>query len=93
MYFVARKVSMPSIEALLKREKTESAKIYMDFSNQLNDLINKYFRTENEGKFLSSQSFILESMEVEIAGSVDERNILMPLLYVDSHREKAELES
>ena len=34
-----------------------------------------------------------ETMEVEIAGSVDERNALMPLLYLDSHREKAELES
>jgi hypothetical protein len=31
-------------------------------------------------------------MEIEIAGSVDERNALMPLLYIDSHREKAELE-
>jgi len=50
MYFVARKVSMPSIESLLKKEKAESAQIYNDFSDQLNDLINKYFRTENEGK-------------------------------------------
>ena len=50
MYFVARKVSMPSIESLLKKEKAESAHIYNDFSDQLNDLINKYFRTENEGK-------------------------------------------
>ena len=32
-------------------------------------------------------------MEEEIAGSVDERNTLMPLLYIDSHREKAELEA
>ena len=49
MYFVARKVSVPSIESLHKREKTESAQIYIDFSEQLNELINKYFRTENEG--------------------------------------------
>lgn len=28
MYFVARKVSMPSMEALLKKEKNESSKIY-----------------------------------------------------------------
>lgn len=84
---------MPSIEALLKREKTESAQIYSDFSAQLNDLINKYFRTENEGKFLPSLILFAETMEVEIAGSVEERNCLMPLLYIDSHREKAELES
>ena len=50
MYFVARKVSVPSIEALLKKEKLESIQIYKDFSNQLNVLINKYFSNENEGK-------------------------------------------
>ena len=50
MYFVARKVSLPSIEALQKRERTDSDMIYQEFSQQLNDLINTYFRTENEGK-------------------------------------------
>jgi hypothetical protein len=50
MYFVARKVSVPSIEALLKKEKQESIQIYKDFSSQLNVLINKYFANENEGK-------------------------------------------
>jgi len=33
MYFVARKVSVPSIEALLKKEKQESIQIYKDFSS------------------------------------------------------------
>jgi len=42
---------MPSIEALLKKERSDTCKIYQDFSEQLNDLINRYFRTENEGKF------------------------------------------
>lgn len=51
MYFVARKVSVPTIEALLKKERSDTSKIYQDFSVQLNDLINRYFRTENEGKF------------------------------------------
>ena len=32
-------------------------------------------------------------MEIQIAGSEEDRNDLMPLLYVSSHREKAELES
>ena len=32
-------------------------------------------------------------MEVDIAGSIDERNTMMPLLYVETHREKAELEA
>jgi hypothetical protein len=32
-------------------------------------------------------------MEIDIAGSVEERNMMMPLLYIDSHREKSELES
>lgn len=51
MYFVARKVSVPTIEALLKKERSDTSKIYQEFSVQLNDLINRYFRTENEGKF------------------------------------------
>ena len=88
---------MPTIEALLKKERSDTSQIYQDFSEQLNDLINRYFRTENEGKFLHTDrilTFLLaETMEVEIAGSVDERNALMPLLYLDSHREKAELEA
>ena len=45
MYFVARKVSILSIEALLKKEKLETEKIYSEFNSQLNDLINKYFGT------------------------------------------------
>ena len=32
-------------------------------------------------------------MEVQIAGSESERNIMMPLAYIDTHREKAEVES
>ena len=52
MYFVARMVSKPSIEALLKLEKQESASIYYDYTKQLNVLINKYFSNENEGKCL-----------------------------------------
>ena len=31
-------------------------------------------------------------MEVQVAGSEAERNSLMPTLYVDTHRDKAELE-
>ena len=32
-------------------------------------------------------------MEIKVAGSEEERNLLMPTAYVDTHREKAELES
>jgi hypothetical protein len=69
MYFVARKVSVPSIEALLKKEKQDSIQIYKDFSSQLNVLINKYFANDNEGKcpLLIDQS--LATMEIEIAGN------------------------
>ena len=31
-------------------------------------------------------------MEIQIAGSTEERNIMMPLLYIDSHREKSNVE-
>ena len=53
MYFVARKVSLPSIETLLKKEKvgTEGAReMYMEFTRQLNKLINLYFSISKEGK-------------------------------------------
>lgn len=33
MYFVARKVSAATIESLLKKEKTESNQIYLDYSH------------------------------------------------------------
>ena len=50
MYFVARRVSMPSIENMMKREKNEDAvAMYLGFSKQLNELINLYFGVENEG--------------------------------------------
>ena len=32
-------------------------------------------------------------MEIQIAGSEEERNELIPLCYIETHREKAELES
>ena len=68
---------------MLKKEKLEDNKeeFYRGFSVQLNTLINKYFANENE-----------EDMEIEIAGTEQARNDLMPLLYIDSHREKSALE-
>jgi hypothetical protein len=84
MYFVSRKISLPSVESLLKREKSfESSKeMYLEFSEALNTLINAYFSIEKE-----------EDMEIQIAGSEEDRNELMPLLFVSSHREKNEIES
>jgi hypothetical protein len=31
-------------------------------------------------------------MEVQIAGNEEERKIMMPLIYIDSHRAKADVE-
>ena len=51
MYFIARRISMPTMEHMLKREKTEDpTAMYKGFSKQLNDLINLYFNVTNEGK-------------------------------------------
>lgn len=52
MYFVARLVSLPSIEVLLKKEKqTDDGKeMYLEFSRHLNKLINVYFSITKEGK-------------------------------------------
>ena len=52
MYFVSRMVSLPSIETMLKKEKTcdNGKAMYLDFSKQLNKLINIYFSITDEGK-------------------------------------------
>ena len=68
--------------------------MYLDFSKQLNQLINTYFSIEKQGKlFIVSNDLFSEEMEVQIAGSEEERNELIPLCYIETHREKAELES
>ena len=68
--------------------------MYLDFSKQLNQLINTYFGIEKQGKlYIVSNDFFSEEMEVQIAGSEEERNELIPLCYIETHREKAELES
>ena len=68
--------------------------MYLDFSKQLNQLINTYFSIEKQGKLLNiSNDLFSEEMEVQIAGSEEERNELIPLCYIETHREKAELES
>jgi len=83
MYFVARKVSLPSVAFMLQKEKGEDPKdMYLAFSQQMNDLINTYFQIEDD-----------ENMEVQIAGSEEERNVMMPLLYANTAREKSRIES
>ena len=60
MYFVARKVSMPSVESMQKKERAqeEGEDMYLDFSKQLNRLINTYFSIEKQGKlFIVSNDF------------------------------------
>ena len=55
MYFVARKVSMPTVESMHKKEKMQEPgeDMYLDFSKQLNKLINTYFTIAKEGKFIN----------------------------------------
>lgn len=50
MFFVARRICLPSVESLLKREKAiDGGKdMYAEFSQNLNDLINTYFMIEKE---------------------------------------------
>ena len=46
---------MPTIEAMMKKERMDvdaAKEMYLNFSQQLNDLINLYFSIENEGKCL-----------------------------------------
>jgi len=88
---------MPTIESMMKKERAdvEAAKqMYVNFSQELNDLINLYFSIENEGKlFLKSNYLCTEDMEIQVAGGEEERNAMMPLLYIDNAREKSELVS
>ena len=49
MYFAARKVSVPSVDYMMKKEKEmgdEAANMYVGFSQKLNQLINTYFLAE-----------------------------------------------
>ena len=74
---------MPNVDHMLKREKTEDhVAMYKDFSKQLNDLINTYFSVTDE-----------DSIEDQIAGSAEERSLMMPLLYISNARDKAKVES
>jgi len=82
MYFVARRISMPNVEHMLKREKAEDhVAMYKGFSKQLNELINLYFSVTDE-----------ETIEEQIAGSAEERSMMMPLSYIKNSREKATVE-
>ena len=53
MYFAARKVSMASVEVMQKKEEMydgSKEQFYLEISKQLNELINIYFKVEDEGK-------------------------------------------
>ena len=69
MYFVARKVSMPTVDSMHKKEKTQEddQDMYLGFSKQLNQLINTYFTISKEGKsmfYLNHVCALSEDMEV-----------------------------
>jgi hypothetical protein len=52
MYFVARRISMPTVEHMLKKEvKEDFVALYKGFSKQLNDLINLYFSVADESNY------------------------------------------
>jgi len=82
MYFVARRISMPTVDIMLKKEKAENAvAMYKGYSHQLNDLINLYFSVTDEN-----------TIEEQVAGSAEERKLMMPLQYIESARDKATIE-
>ena len=53
MYFASRKVSLPTVDKMIKNEaQSEDPKaMYIDFSKKLNDLINLYFQARKGGKY------------------------------------------
>lgn len=87
IYFAARKVSLPNVGFMLKKEteleeKTEgsSKEMYLDFSYKLNVLINQYFSAKKG-----------DDIELKIAGSQEERSLMMPLLYIDDEEIKKQI--
>lgn len=83
MYFVARRISLPNVDHMLKREKSEDhVAMYKGFSKQLNELINLYFSVMDE-----------DTLEIQIAGDAEERQIMMPVQYIVSHRDKSDIEA
>ena len=56
IYFVARRVSIPNVEFMLKEEKRSKngSDMYLKFSQDLNELINLYFSITDERKYTIS---------------------------------------
>lgn len=48
MYFVSRRISMTSIDHMLRKEKESGTGMYKAFSKELNELINLYFSVVDE---------------------------------------------
>ena len=72
MYFIARRISMPTVEHMLKREKSEDfVALYKGFSKQLNELINLYFSVADESKCLFMFIIFLGKIEEQIAGDAE----------------------
>ena len=82
-YLAARQVSMPTLEYMLNKEAEEAdpTQFFKGFSVKINELINAYFGA-NYGKFEFKLTF-LDDVEIAVAGSEQDRNQMMPLLYVD----------
>lgn len=81
MYFAARKVSLPSVDYMMRIENEafeakaggqQVVQTYLDCSDQLNELINLYFSARKE-----------DDIELKIAGNAEDRSLMMPLLYID----------
>jgi hypothetical protein len=70
MYFIARRISMPTVEHMMKKERSEEDpdKLFRGFSKQLNELINTYFSVMDEGE-----------IEVQVAGTEESRKEMMPV--------------
>ena len=85
MYFAARKVSMPSVDYIMRKElenKKLTEEMYVENSHKLNELINQYFRASRG-----------EDIEIKIAGNEQERACMMPLLYVDDEQTKKNIQT
>jgi len=94
MYFVGKRVSLPNIDCLNKQIKEDSKRkdggVLKATSKRLNELINDYFKIEDECKIQHSVH-VLDEMELTLAGDEELRNQMMPLLYIDSSREQASI--
>lgn len=87
MYLVSRSISLPNIQTLQK-EMIKDPNYLEETTAKINQLIHTYFQVEDEGKFFIT----LDDIEVKMVGDKDLRDEMLPLKFIESNRQKSEID-